>query len=272
MKSFIADKNRKLSKLALNNIEDLSYTAFMRALRKKDVKVNGKRVLNDLTLNVGDKVEIYYVSNDVEKFTIVYEDENVLIIDKKSGFTSESVFETIKEKYATAGFIHRLDRNTEGLMIFSLNDKAEIELLEGFKKRAFTKKYLAHVVGIPDKKEAVLTAYLFKDSKKSIVTITDKHVVGCSPIKTGYTLIKNYGKTSLLEVELYTGKTHQIRAHLAHVGYPIVGDEKYGDFSFNQKQGKTRQELTSYKITLHFEKDAFLSYLSGKTFTANREY
>ena len=134
MKSFIANQNRKLSKLALSNIEDLSFATLNKALRKRDVKVNGKRVSQDVTLNVGDKVEIYYVSATVEKYSLIYVDENVVVINKKSGFTSESVFEEIKGEYCNARFIHRLDRNTDGIMIFALNDNAEkVNLLSACK-------------------------------------------------------------------------------------------------------------------------------------------
>ena len=133
MKSFVADKNRKLSKLALYHIEDLSFSALNRALRKKDVKVNGKRVSEDVLLNVGDVVEVYYVSSNIEKYKQIFCDENVLVVYKKSGFTSESVYEDILLYNPDARFIHRLDRNTDGIIIFALNSIAEEQLLKGFK-------------------------------------------------------------------------------------------------------------------------------------------
>ena len=266
MKSFIADKNRKLSKLALYNIEDLSYTSFMRALRKKDVKVNGKRVSKDVDLLVGDVVEIYYQLQEVEKYTEIFKDQNILVINKKSGYTSESVYEQIKKEQRDARFIHRLDRNTAGVMIFALNESAEKDLLNGFKNRTFNKKYQALVVGVPKIKSAILTAYLLKDKESATVRIYDNHVKGSVEIKTGYKVIKQNKDTSILEVELFTGKTHQIRAHLAHIGYPIVGDGKYGDFSFNEKLGQKTQNLTATELKLSFNKDEYLSYLDGKTF------
>lgn len=267
MKEFIADKNRKLSKLALENIDDLSYSAFCRALRKKDVKVNGKRVGEDLILNVGDKVTIYYQPTVVDKYTVIFSDANILIINKKRGFTAEDVFDTLSKSYSNVRFIHRLDRNTDGLMVFALNDQAEKELLLGFKDRAFDKKYRATVKGTPKIKQAVLTAYLLKDSDASLVKIYDNHIKGSVPIKTGYKLVETNGETSVLEVELFTGKTHQIRAHLAYIGYPILGDGKYGDFEFNKKHGVNEQMLTSTSITFHFDKDCALRYLNGKTFS-----
>ena len=267
MKSFIADKNRKISKLALENIEDLSFSAFMRALRKKDVKVNGVRTSTDLTLNVGDLVEIYYTPVTLNaNFTKIYEDKNVLVINKNSGVLSETVYENIKAEYLDARFIHRLDRNTDGLMIFALNESAENELLYGFKNRTFDKKYYALVKGCPKTEQAILTAYLKKDKDAATVKIFANNVQGSVQIKTGYKVIERYKDSSLLEVTLYTGKTHQIRAHLAFIGHPIVGDGKYGDFEFNKLKNAKTQRLTAKTLTLNFEKNSPLYYLSGKTF------
>ena len=270
MKSFIADKNRKLSKLALYHLEELSYSTLMKLLRAKDVKVNGKRVNQDVTLNVGDKVELYYVPKSIDKYKTVFIDENVLVLDKKSGFTSENVYQTVCESYPTAKFIHRLDRNTAGIMIFALNDIAEQELLKGFKERLFEKIYTATVFGKMPKKEDVLSAYLLKDSEASLVKIFDKQVKGALPIKTGYKVIKEDALTSLVKVKLYTGKTHQIRAHLAHIGNFIVGDGKYGDNAFNQKMGAKSQMLFASELTLKFNDNSKLFYLNGKTFISKQ--
>ncbi len=266
MKSFIANQNRKLSKLALEFIEDLTYSSLMKSLRKKDVKVNGKRVSEDVTLSVGDKVEVYYTVDKKINFEIIYQDENVLVIDKKKGCTAERVYEEINKDFPTALFIHRLDRNTDGVMIFALNSDAEKLLLDGFKNRTFIKKYHALVKGKPSKNQAILTAYLVKDATISLVKIFDKKVKDSVEIKTGYKLIETYGETSLLEVELYTGKTHQIRAHLSHVGLPIVGDGKYGDFEINNKYKEKSQKLTAVSLQLKFNEDCLLSYLNNKVF------
>ncbi len=267
MKSFIADKNKKLSKAVFSYIDDITFSAFQKALRNKDIKVNGKRVSSDLSLNVGDRVEVYYTPKTESFYSLVFCDENVLVINKKRGVTSDTVFGSLKKEYSTCGYIHRLDRNTSGLMIFSLNDRAEEELLLGFKNRTFEKEYVAEVVGFPKEKKAILEGYLIKDEKTSTVKISDKPFKGAVYIKTGYEVIENKENTSILKVQLFTGKTHQIRAHLAHIGHPIVGDGKYGVEKINKELKKSKQELCASKLTLNFDEQDYLYYLNGKQFS-----
>ena len=162
---------------------------------------------------------------------------------------------------------HRLDRNTTGLVLFAKNEEALNILLEKFKNREIEKHYQSLVYGIPRKKEDTLTAYLFKDAKKSLVYISDVPKKGYEKIITSYKVIScnNKNNTSLLDVNLHTGKTHQIRAHLAYIGYPIIGDGKYGDREINKKFGYKYQQLCSCSLKFCFRTDAgILNYLNNK--------
>ena len=271
MFSFVSDKQGKLSKIALAKNHELSYGYIQKLIRNKDIKVNGKRINKDIVLSVGDAVDIYYNAISVNKFSIIFEDANILVVFKKKGYTSEAVFEDVKKEYPNSFFIHRLDTNTDGIMIFALNQDSNLELLNGFKSHLFEKEYLAYVYGVMPKESEVLTAYLLKDSETAFVKIFDKKVEGSSLIKTGYQVLKTYQNYSLLKVKLFTGKTHQIRAHLASLGHFVLGDGKYGDNKINQAYGLSKQLLTAYSLTLHFEKQSFLAYLNNKTFTIKEE-
>lgn len=267
MEKIKVEKNSKLSKFSLENFKGLSFSAFRKALRNKDIKVNGKRVKEDVLLSVGDVVEIFYSPVDRQPFTICYQDNDLLVIDKNSGFDYDEVLEKLTSQIGKVYGVHRLDRNTSGLMLFALNKMAEKELLLGFKEHKFIKIYQAEVKGFFDKKQDVLSAYLVKDSENSVVKIFKEKVEGSVAIKTGYSVIEEKEFTSIIEVRLYTGKTHQIRAHFAYISHPLVGDGKYGDYDFNKMLKAKNLALRSKSITLNFTEKSYLKRLNNKTFT-----
>ena len=244
----------------------------MKLLRNKDIKVNGKRVSSDVTLSVGDNVEIFYSPKKQEKYSIIYKDENVVVINKKSGYSFESIYTDLTELFSDVYAVHRLDRNTSGIMIFALNFNAEGELLQAFKNHQFIKIYTAEVFGKLPKKHDVLTAYLTKDSKQSFVKISNLKTPNSYFIKTEYMVVEEKEKTSLVKIRLWTGKTHQIRAHLAFIGNSIVGDGKYGNNALNKEFKASSQKLTATELTLNFSEQSFLFYLNGKTFSINEQF
>ena len=270
---------KKLSKFILDSFPHLSPNILYKALRQKDIKINGTRTNKDCTIYVEGEILVYIADNFLcpsINLDIVFEDENILIINKPSNIEvtgNDSLTTNVHSQYSSSDFLpmpcHRLDRNTTGLVLFAKNEDSLNILLDKFKNHEIQKKYLALVYGIPKVKKARLEAYLFKDNKKSIVYISDNFKTGYSKIITSYSVIKEYdNNSSLLEVEIETGKTHQIRAHLAHIGYPIIGDGKYGINSVNKYFGFKFQQLKAYELTFNFRTDAkCLNYLNGKTFS-----
>lgn len=266
MLELISDKTQTLKEFTENNCAQASF--FWTALLKnKEIKVNGKRVAKDVRLFKGDVVSYYLTEKQAQKpaFHFVYEDENVLIVDKESGVNSEAVFSALS-RTQECYFIHRLDRNTKGLLAFALNKASEAELLRAFKHRCVEKRYHALCFGVFPKEKDVLTAHLKKDAERSLVTIFDAPVKGAEEIVTEYKVLETFAETTLAEITLHTGKTHQIRAHLAHVGCPIVGDMKYGDAERNKAFARARQCLVAKY--LRFETSGILAYLSGKEFVS----
>ena len=269
MLQLVADKRQNLRDFTDNTYAQGSFY-FDTLLKNKDIKVNGQRVSKNVVLEEGDVVAYYTTPKQESRaaFAVIYADEHVLVVDKESGVNSEAVFAALsreKECY----FIHRLDRNTKGLMVFALHAEAESALLRAFREKRVEKRYHALCFGTPKTPSAVLTAYLKKDEKRALVQVFDAPQKGAEKIVTEYTTLKTADGTSQLEVCLHTGKTHQIRAHLAHIGCPIVGDMKYGDERKNKERQATRQCLIAKKLRI--DSDGILSYLKEKTFISGFE-
>lgn len=269
MKKFTVKENTTLKNFTDNFYPQGSF-CLNTLLKRRDIRVNGVKTDKNIPLSAGDEV-VYYTSPAEEAktaFTEIYRDENILVCDKESGVNSEAVFYTLSQK-EECYFIHRLDRNTAGLIVFALNKAAEEDLLLQFKNHTAVKEYSALVFGRPPKKEDTVVLCLTKDERAAKVRASAKKGEGLTA-KTYYKTLKSEGDFSLLEVRLYTGRTHQIRAVTAYLGCPVAGDEKYGNEKLNKKYALTRQCLISRRLTL-FSSGA-LSYLNGKTFVSDKTF
>ncbi len=272
--------NKKLNNLILDTFPALNKNILFKALRQKDIKINGARVKENVDVKVGEEIEVY-ISDELlfgisEKLKVVYEDDNILVVNKGDmiSVTDEkdsnqiTLTKLVKKEFGeNLEPCHRLDRNTKGLVIFAKNKEALEILLDKFKNHEIEKHYKALVYGILKEKHKLLEDYLFKDSKNNMVYISDTKKQGYQEIITEYTVVKENKEenTSLLDINLHTGRTHQIRAHLSYIGYPIIGDGKYGNNEINKKFGKKYQELISYKLIFKFDTDSgILNYLKNK--------
>lgn len=270
--TFTVKQRTTVSGLLKANLLGAGYVFVQQVLKRKDVKVNGARVSRDVPLNVGDVVQVYYADNALKSwqpYRMVWEDHNVAVVFKSQGIeTSSLTGENTLERLLGYTAVHRLDVNTEGLVIFAKNAEAEEALLDAFANGQVQKTYLALCFGLLKKSPVTLTGYLLKDKETGTVMIDKEKQPGALSVKTVVEFVRPKGEFSLLKVRPLTGRTHQIRAHLASIGLYIVGDGKYGKAELNRLYHQNKQCLCATEIEFAFEPQSLLYYLNGRKFTA----
>lgn len=249
------------------------------AFRKRDVKINGQRVGMDAEIIPGAQISIYTreAQQKAIDIPVIYEDENVLVVHKPSGVSCEPDSKggkTLTQLLQTSQrreplLCHRLDNPTEGLVLLAKTEEVQQLLQNAFRQHQIHKTYTCLVRGMPSPEHAVLYHYLLKDAKKARVRVIGHAVPGAKEIVTEYSVIKR-GECARLEVKLHTGRTHQIRAHMAFIGHPLLGDDQYGDRDFN-KQNKTRK-LMLCASELRFELEGEMQYLNKQIFSCKPSF
>lgn len=308
MKEFLImenDAGQRVDRFIVKAVPLLPQPLLYKYIRLKRIKLNGKRCAISDRLSAGDRLELYLNDeffpaagserlflNAPSFLTIVYEDENLLLVDKQPGLivhedeseTTDTLinrilhylydkgeFDPDKEQSFTPALCNRIDRNTGGIVIAAKNAAALRILNEKIKQRELQKLYLCVVHGAMPKPEDTLSGFLVKDEDSNTVTVSEQPTPGGRTILTHYRVLQQSERFSLLEVDLLTGRTHQIRAHLAFTGHPLLGDTKYGLNRENRGTGYKFQALYSYKLTFKFADDAgILAYLDGKSFEVER--
>ncbi|MDR2514191.1 MAG: RluA family pseudouridine synthase [Christensenellaceae bacterium] len=251
------------------------------ALKRRDVKRGGLRLGAKDLVEPGEELEIFIDERFLGGLPppkVVFADENIVVAVKPQGIAvaedsrgAPTLADALRAEYPGALPCHRLDVQTGGLVLFALNPSALRELERAFKERSLQKIYRCLVFGRPTPGVALLQAWLSKDASASRVYVHDRAVPGSLPIETAYQTLDSSSEMSLLKVELITGRTHQIRAHLAHIGHPVCGDDKYGDRAKNKAYSLTRQQLWATEVHLRFD-DGPLRYLNGKAFSVKPEF
>ena len=267
MQKFIVPQRMRLREFTDATYPQGSF-ALPRLLRARDVRVNGKKTGENVWLSAGDEVAYYTTPAEEAKpfYKEVWRDADVLVADKVSGVNTEALAAHLSRTCGALP-VHRLDRNTAGLLVFALNARAEEELLAAFRERAVRKEYEAVCVGIFAEKQARLAAYLVKDAARAQVRIFARPHAGALPVETEYEVLEERGGLSRVRIVLHTGRTHQIRAHMAFVGHPVLGDEKYGDEAANGRYGVRRQLLVAKRLT--FSPAGGLKCLRGREFVSS---
>ena len=281
------DKPISLARWLARMFPSLPKSAVAAVLQGKDIKVNGSRIAGDIALSCGDEVTLYLPDDrlDGPELTVLWHSATVVVAVKPAGVLAKAEGEADMEarvsqwlarqgEPGTVLACHRLDSGTGGLMIFARGAEAEAAVRAMMEQGKIRKSYRCVVRGRPEPDHAVLTAWLLKDAARAHVTVYDRPLPGGRTAITEYTVLQSRGGRSLLEVVLHTGRTHQIRAHLAHLGHPILGDDKYGDRAFNRQHGARRQMLWACRLEFLFAPEHCppLADLAGKLLDINAPF
>ena len=299
------DSGQRLDKFITKTLE-LPASLLYKSIRLKKIKVNRKRAEAGQILIEGDTVQCFLAESFFEKETtddsllhitpsldIIYEDENILLVNKRPGISvhedehgakntlithilaylaQKNEYNPNEEQSFVPALCNRIDRNTAGIVIAAKNAEALRVMNEKIKNREINKFYLAAIHGIPNKSSDTLTGYLLKDEKTNTVKVFSKNPPkNAKSIITKYKVIAKREDSCLVEVELLTGRTHQIRAHFAYIGHPLIGDGKYGINKSDREKGYKYQALCSYKLRFSFKGEkTILDYLNGKEFKIDK--
>lgn len=308
MKEFIVTKNDaglRFDKFIVKICPTLPSSLMFKYIRTKRFKINGKKGEISTRLNVGDVISAYvndeFFAQVEPKYSflsapsnidVVYEDENILLVDKKQGllvhpdkneYTNTLIdriqhylykkgeYDPKDENSFAPALANRIDRNTGGIVIAAKNAEALRILCDKIKYREMDKRYLAVIHGVPKKKSDILEGYLEKNESKNQVFLKNYKTKDNKTIRTKYRVLQSKNNLSLVEIELLTGRTHQIRAHMASIGHPLLGEGKYNKSAEDRKMGFDKQALYSYSLMFDFKTDAgILNYLKGKRFTVSK--
>ena len=298
------DAGQRLDKFLSKAVKSMPPSLMYKSIRTKKIKVNRKRAEIGQMLCEGDTVQLFLpddlfdlsdnkdsmLSHITPTFSVVYEDENVILCDKPAGLQVHSddsedsntlitqiqaylykkgEYDPSSEQSFAPALCNRIDRNTAGIVIAAKNASSLREINQLIKERKLTKKYLCAVHGTMCPKEATLRGYIRKNSETNTVKVYDNKIKDSKEILTHYHVLDEKNSLSLLEIELLTGRTHQIRAHLASIGHSLLGDGKYGINRDDKKSGYKFQALYSYY--LKFNGATTLSYLNGREFTVKKD-
>lgn len=296
------DSGQRVDKFLMKVVPNIPKSMLYKSIRLKKIKLNKKRCEISTRLAEGDVLELYindeFFENNIEhKFNfldapkelgIIYEDKNIIVVNKDVGLVvhsdNENSNDTLvrriqhylydkhefcpqSENSFTPAICNRLDKNTCGLVISAKNAQTLRELNEIIRNKELHRKYLCLAVSEPPKDKDTIHAHLIKNNKTNKVSISDIPLNNYRNISTRYKVLKRMNNFTLLEIELITGRTHQIRAHMAHIGSSILGDNKYGKQSINKKYNIHHQALCAYNLEFNLKKEYSLSYLNHKSFT-----